>query len=158
MLAHSPEKWRLVFRRTFCSVRGATTQWWRKRIGTKSELSERERCGTDEVVHVSRDLGLSPPDLRTLANPGPGGANLLQRRMETLHLDPNELAQSDPFMLGDLQRLCTMCKSRGACALELEHASADVAWGEWREYCPNAVTLNELRIRSRMRFSPTVLK
>jgi hypothetical protein len=51
-----------------------------------------------------------------------------------------------------------MCKNRGACALELEHVSADVAWGEWREYCPNAVTLNELRIRARMRSSPTAFK
>jgi hypothetical protein len=125
------------------------------RFGTKSELSERERCGADEMP---RDPGLFASDLRALASHGPGAVDLLRRRMEALHLDPNELARSDPFLLSDLQRLCAMCKSRGACALELEHVSADVAWGEWREYCPNAVTLNELRILSRMRFNPTVFK
>jgi hypothetical protein len=155
MLEHLLERWRLGFRRNFYSVRGTILPLWLNRFGTKSELSEQERCGADEVA---RDLGLPASDLRAPANHGSGGANLLRRRMETLHLNPNELALSDPLMLADLQRLCTMCKSRGACALELEHVSADAAWGEWREYCPNAATLNELRIRSKMRFNPTVFK
>ena len=137
------------------SVWSAISQWWRSRFGTKSELSEQERCGADEVA---REPGLSASDLLALSSHGPGVDSLLRRRMETRHLDPNELAQSDPLLIGELQRLCAMCKSRGACVLELEHASADVAWGEWREYCPNAVTLNELRIRSRMRSNPTAFK
>jgi hypothetical protein len=155
MPEHFSEKWRRGFRGKFCSVRCAISQGWRNRFGTKSERSNQERRGAGEAA---RDPGLSASDLRALASHGPGVDSLLRRRMEALHLDPNELAQSDPFLLGDLQRLCAMCKSRRACALELEHVSADVAWGEWREYCPNAVTLNELRIRSRMRFNPTVFK
>jgi hypothetical protein len=144
------------------SLWGAISQWWCNRFETKSRRSEQECFGASEVA---RELGPSASGLLTLSSHEPDvdtsvGAegDLLRRRMEALHLDPNELAQSDPFLLSELQRLCAMCKNRGACALELEHVSADVAWGEWREYCPNAVTLNELRIRARMRSSPTAFK
>jgi hypothetical protein len=153
MPEHFSEKWKPGFHRKFCSLGGAIWQGWRNRFGTKS--SDQGCYGADEAA---REPGQSVSELGALASPGPREDNLLRRRMETLHVDPDELAQSDPLLLGKLQRLCAMCKSRGACALELEHASADVAWGEWREYCPNAVTLNELRIRSRMRYDPTVLK
>jgi hypothetical protein len=100
------------------------------------------------------DQGQSASDLHPPASNQPGGADLLRRRMETLHLDSRQLAQSDPLMVDGLQRLCTMCQSRGACALDLAHPSADAAWGEWREYCPNATKLNELRIRSAMQSKP----
>jgi hypothetical protein len=88
----------------------------------------------------------------------PDGADLLYRRMETLHLDWHQFAQFDPTTLTELQRLCIKCKSRGACALDLAHPSADAAWGEWREYCPNATKLNEMRVRRAMQFNPPFLK
>ena len=155
MPEHFSEKWRLGFPRKFCSIQRAISQWWRNRFGTKSEPSHHERRGADEAA---RDPALSASDLRALASHRREGDSLLRRRMESLRLDANELTWSDPFLLDDLQRLCATCKSQGACALELEHVSADVAWGKWREYCPNAVTLNELRVRSRMRFNPTAFK
>jgi hypothetical protein len=86
------------------------------------------------------------PDLGPPADPG----NLLRRRMETLHLDLAQLARCDPATANELQRLCTMCERRIACAVDLEHPSADAAWAEWRDYCPNATKLNELRIRQAM--------
>src|SRR5271169_560854 len=88
------------------SVRDAIAQWWRNRFGIQSELSELECCGADEVA---RDPGLSASDLLALSSHRPGVDSLLRRRMETLHLDPNELAQSDPLLVGELQRLCAMC-------------------------------------------------
>jgi hypothetical protein len=96
------------------------------------------------------DQGQPASDLRSLAGNQSEGADLLRCRMEALHIDPRQLAQSDPVMVDGLRRLCAMCQSRGACALDLAHPSADAAWGEWREYCPNAKKLNELRIRSAM--------
>jgi hypothetical protein len=87
------------------------------------------------------------------ASPMPASDNtdLLRLRMEILHIDGNELARSDPLRLHEFRRICANCASRGACAVDLAHPSADVGWGEWREYCPNAAKLNELRIRSMMR-------
>jgi hypothetical protein len=155
MPEHFSEKWRLGFDRKFRSIRETVSQWWRNGFATKSHPSRQERRGADEAAC---DSGLSASDLRALASHRREGDSLLRRRMESLHLDANELTWSDPFLLDDLQRLCAMCTSRGACALELEHVSADVAWGKWREYCPNAVTLNELRVRSRMRSNPTAFK
>jgi hypothetical protein len=155
MREHSSKKWSLAFRKTLRSVLGSVYQLWHNRLETKSELSVYRRNGPEEVA---RESARSTPDLRAPMSRGPREYNLLGRRLETLGIDPNELAQSDPLLLGELQKLCARCKSHGACALELEHASADAAWGEWREYCPNAVKLNELRIRSIPRHDPTVLK
>ena len=84
--------------------------------------------------------------------------NLLGRRLEALHLDLEELARSDPSLLSDLQRGCATCKSREVCALELAHPSPDAAWGAWREYCPNAIKLNELRVRQAMQSNPQFLR
>ena len=84
------------------------------------------------------------------ASPMPSSDNtdLLRLRMEVLHIDGNALARSDPLRLHEFRRICANCASRGACAVDLAHPSADVGWGEWREYCPNAAKLNELRIRA----------
>jgi hypothetical protein len=138
-------------------VCSAITQGWRTRIaGAESKLSKGASTGAGEIGPATRNVGLCASDF--CASDRSGGDGLLRRRMETLHLDPNELAQSDSLMFGDLRRLCMMCKSRGACALELARGSADPAWGEWREYCPNAATLNELRIRSKVRVDPISLR
>jgi hypothetical protein len=83
--------------------------------------------------------------------PTSDNADLLRLRMEMLHIDGNALARSDPLRLHEFRRICANCASRGACAVDLAHPSADVGWGEWREYCPNAAKLNELRIRAMMR-------
>jgi hypothetical protein len=97
--------------------------------------------------------GPSTPDLRPPPSNQTDPSNLLRRRMKTLHLDLAQLARCDSATASELQRLCMMCERRIACAIELEHPSADAAWAEWREYCPNASKLNELRIRQAMQSS-----
>jgi hypothetical protein len=68
--------------------------------------------------------------------------------MAALHLDPEELAGSEPTLLRELQRLSTMCESRGQCARDLDREfardCADLASQDWRDYCLNAATLNML--------------
>ena len=126
------------------SVFGAVARWWRRWTSTRSDLSELESCGADQIERMAQDLGLSASDLRSLVSHGPGGASLLRRRMAALHLDSDELARSEPATLRDLQRLCTMCTSRGRCARDFAQHSTDSDWQGWREYCPNAATLNML--------------
>jgi len=91
------------------------------------------------------------------ASPLPHSENidLLRHRFQTLHIDVSEFARSDPLVLSELHQICKRCISRGACSLDLERASADAAWGEWRDYCPSAAKLNDLRIRTIMRSYPT---
>jgi hypothetical protein len=104
-----------------------------------------------------RDVGrrADAAGIAVSSTPSSDKTDLLRLRMEILHIDGNELARSDPVRLGELGRICAKCADREACEVDLAHPSADVAWGEWRDYCPNAIKLNELRIRSKMRSSPT---
>jgi hypothetical protein len=63
--------------------------------------------------------------------------------MAALRIDPEHVGALDPFMLRDLQRLCTTCTSRKQCARDLANKS-DYVSPEWQDYCPNAATLNML--------------
>jgi hypothetical protein len=100
--------------------------------------------------------GRTGTDIAASPMPSSDSTDLLRLRMAILHIDGNELARSDPLRLGEFRRICANCASRGACAVDLAHPSADVGWGEWREYCPNAAKLNELRIRAMMRSGPAM--
>jgi hypothetical protein len=99
---------------------------------------------------------LSPgPASGVVADAGPSGkapdlprhsydASLLFRRMAALQIDRDELASDDPLLFRELQALCTLCRSKERCVLDLAQ-EGDEAWNrEWREYCLNATTLNAL--------------
>jgi hypothetical protein len=71
-------------------------------------------------------------------------ASLLFRRMAALQVDRNELASDDPLLFRELQALCTLCRSKERCLLDLAQESDEAGNREWREYCLNATTLNAL--------------
>jgi hypothetical protein len=110
--------------------------WWQKR----GALSELERRGS-EVGHIAQDLGVAPGKLRVLAAKRPDSAHLLYQRLALLQLDATRMAAADGATLRDLQRLCTACSSKGRCARDLADLSPTTGW---REYCPNARTLDAL--------------
>jgi hypothetical protein len=69
---------------------------------------------------------------------------LLLRRLAMLNIDQQELANDDPLLFRELQGLCTLCRSRERCVQDLARG-CDELWGQdWRDYCPNATTLNVL--------------
>ena len=108
----------------------------------RSSLSDLSHTGTAETARVAHDLGLSASELANLADRGPDAADLLPQRLSALHLDAKELGRTEPATLRDMQRLCTMCESKGRCAADLADPPADPAW---RQYCPNAATLDALK-------------
>src|SRR5580704_6235325 len=104
-------------------------EWWRNRgHGDVGDLEE---------SRIARELGLGVGELHELVRRGRNSANLLPRRMATLHLDADELARSDGLLLRDLQRVCAMCESKGRCMRDLGRDPNDPAW---EEYCPNEGT------------------
>ncbi len=127
---------------------GAVAEWWRRWTKARSDSSELESCGPGEVEHLAQDLGISASDLRLLASYGPDENELLLGRMTALGVDPDELARYEPATLRELQRLCTMCRTRGRCARDLTREEArdsgEPASRDWMDYCPNAVTLKML--------------
>jgi len=107
----------------------------------RSSESDFECCGEAEIERIARDVRMSVSELRALARKGPKAADLLQRRMAALDLDPAEVARLEPAAFRDLQRVCGMCKSHRRCARDFAH---DAPLPAWESYCPNAETLAAL--------------
>jgi len=77
-------------------------------------------------------------------HPGYADCWPLMRRMAVLRLDPDEIADDEPLLFCDLRSACMMCECRAGCEHDLASESADPAWQNWRDYCPNATTLTVL--------------
>lgn len=123
------------------TVLNSITDWvnnYRDSVGHGAGLA---RCDRDEVMQIAHDLGVSPGELRDLASKGPDAADLVQKMLRALGVDPNELANKDPLVMRDLQRLCTNCADKGRCAHELADGTAGA---HFHEFCPNAFTLDAL--------------
>ena len=112
----------------------AVRAFWRKRAA----FNELASCDALEVARVAQDLGISPADLRVLASRDKTAANLLDRRLEALRLDPTSI---DPALMRDLQRCCSSCGSKQLCAHELEDQPRAASWPK---YCPNEETIASL--------------
>ena len=116
-------------------------EWWRDWTGFNHAFSDMSCCAQDEVERIAKDVGVSAAELRKLAQLGTDGADLLLRRMAALHLDPKEVARTEPQTFHDLQRVCTMCDSHSQCAQDVARSSTDPGW---QDYCPNVATLKAL--------------
>jgi len=92
----------------------------------------------DEVERIASDLRMTASDLYAAARQGPGSAALLERRMTVLDLAPGEVLQNEPGVFRDLQRVCTLCRSKKQCVRDL---ARDPANAVWKDYCPNVGTL-----------------
>jgi hypothetical protein len=99
------------------------------------------RCSPDEVKQIADDLGVSAGELRDLMSKGPHAADLLQKLLVALKVDPKELSRAEPLVMRDLQRLCTTCGAKKRCARELAQGTAAE---HFHEFCPNAYTLDAL--------------
>ena len=116
----------------------AIWQWCRGLTDARYDLAV---CGEEGLERMAHDVGVSSDELRKLASYGAQSADLLLRRMETLDLDQNEVAQTERATFQDLQRVCTMCRCHKRCARDLARDPLDSAW---QDYCPNAQTLTAL--------------
>lgn len=117
-------------------------EWWRKHAAVQENLDGLDSMGPDELARIAQDIGISSSDLRALARHCSDAADLLERRIESLGLDAGRVAQNAPAQLRDMERLCTLCKSKGRCARDL---AADPSDPVWRQYCPNQETLVALQ-------------
>ena len=98
-------------------------------------------CDRDEVARIASDIGISPDELRALSSKGPGAADQVQKMLLALGVDPKVLANNDPLVMRDLQRLCSTCADKGRCSHELADGTAAA---HFHEFCPNAFTLDAL--------------
>jgi hypothetical protein len=111
---------------------------YRDAVGLRGELAN---CSPEEVASMARDVGVSAEELKIFVNKGPHAADELPRLLRALGVDPLKLASDDPQTMRDLQRLCVTCGEKDQCRHEL---AAGATAGRYREYCPNAMTLDAL--------------
>jgi hypothetical protein len=111
---------------------------YRNAIGFNNEFS---MCGPDEVMRMVKEIGVTPSQLHELVSKGPGNANLLKAMLVALHVDPKVLADMDPLIMRELKWLCITCSNKKRCEHELAKGTATE---HFREFCPNAVSLDEL--------------
>lgn len=123
------------------AVRGGVVGWWRRWRQRAAGLAELELLST-EAERVARDSGVGLSDLRVLAGKWPDAAHLAERRMATLGLDAAQVRETQPAVMRDLQRVCSLCANKRVCEHDLDSGAANAAW---REYCPNEGTLEALR-------------
>ncbi len=124
------------------ALTAAAARWWRNWKITRASLQQLDRCGADEVERIAHDVGVSVPQLRALAGKWPDAAEPLNRRLAALALDPADIRRSEPQVMPDLQRVCTLCTRGRECEHDLAENPTDPVW---REYCPNVMTLDALR-------------
>jgi hypothetical protein len=118
----------------------AMTAWWRNWRAARERLDELDGCGS-ELARIARDVGVAPAELYTIAAKRPDAADQLKRRLAALHVDPGALQRDDPLIMRDLERVCSVCGSKRRCQRDLARFPDEAAW---REYCPNAMTLDAL--------------
>jgi len=105
------------------------------------ELSELRQMDTANFDRIASDLRVSPSVLDMLARQGPHAADELPRLLKSLGIDEADLARSQPLVLRDMQRVCTVCASKRQCDRDLAAGSSDV---HYEEYCLNAPTIDSL--------------
>ena len=111
---------------------------YRKAIGFNNEFG---MCGSDEVMRMAKDIGVTPSQLQELVRKGPDSANLLKRMLVALHVDPKIIADMDPLVMREMQWLCITCNNKKRCEHELAKGTATK---HFHEFCPNAVSIDEL--------------
>jgi len=114
-------------------------EWWRHWRERNGVLAALDQCGRTEVERMARDVGLGGNDLRVLAGKWPDGATLLERRIEMLGLDRASAGLREPQVMRDLQRVCSICNNKRACAHDLDRRPGSAVW---QDYCPNANTFD----------------
>jgi hypothetical protein len=120
---------------------GRVRDWWRRQ-------EQLNALGNNEMGRVAADLHISTDTLRDLVTRGPEAVNLLYERMQALGISKADVDGAAQGVMRDLQRTCACCNEKGVCEKDLTDRPDDPVW---KNYCPNAVTLeslSELKARS----------
>ena len=111
---------------------------YRQAIGLRNEMAN---CTPEQVAAIARDMGLTSEELLSITAKGPHAADELPRLLRALGVDPDRLASHDPGTMRDLQRICVTCGHKGQCQHDLAKGTAA---SRYRDYCPNAISLDAL--------------
>ncbi|MBN8990740.1 MAG: hypothetical protein J0H42_21050 [Rhizobiales bacterium] len=107
----------------------------------RRELTEIREMDAVNFDHIASDLRISSADLDALVRRGPHAADELPKMLRALGIDQADLARTEPLVLRDMERVCSLCSHKRQCGHEL---AAGTAAAHYEEYCANAPTINGL--------------
>ena len=122
-------------------VLDAVAGWINKYRHATGLHDEFGHCSPEDVRQIAKDLGVPASELRKLAAKAPGAADMIKKMLIALRVDPHVLVNTNLAVMRDLQRLCVVCSQKGRCEHELAKGTASE---HFREFCPNAFTLDAL--------------
>lgn len=111
---------------------------WREVAASARELAGLRQTMAD----IARDLGFSPTELQILAAKGANAAKELPCLLESLRISIQTIAEKDPMVLRDLQRVCSICDHKRRCGRNI---AAGMLAENYDRYCPNAETVNAIK-------------
>ena len=110
-------------------------------LNHRRELNELRQLNTASFNQIAGDLRVSATDLNELVRQGPHAADELPKLLEVLGIDEAALARTEPLVLRDMERVCTLCGHKRQCNREL---AAGTSPGHYHQYCLNASTIDSL--------------
>jgi len=123
------------------AVNAAIAVWIMKYRYAAGMRDAKMKCKPEDVAQTARELGIQPSELASLTNKGVQSIALLEKMLRALGVEPGQLASANPLIMQDLTRLCITCVAKGRCERDLAAGSAA---DNFRDYCPNAYTLDKL--------------
>ena len=107
----------------------------------RRELKEMREMDAASFDRIAGELRMSSTDLEALVRRGPHAADELPKMLAALGVDQDSLARSEPLVLRDMERVCTLCRHKRQCDREL---AAGTAAEHYETYCLNASTIDGL--------------
>ena len=107
----------------------------------RRELNEVRRMNRSEFDLIAQDLRVSPDDLDRLIAAGPHSADEMPKMLEALGIDLENLVRTEPLLVRDMQRVCSLCRDKAHCHGDF---AAGTAVEHYKEYCPNAPSIDAL--------------
>ena len=107
----------------------------------RRELSEIRQMDRSDFDRIASELQVSPGELDTLVRRGPHAADELPKLLKALGIDPTGLARTEPLVLRDMERVCSLCHHKRECDRDL---AAGTSASHYEGYCLNAPTIDAL--------------
>jgi len=107
----------------------------------RRELNEMRQMDRSDFDRIASDLRVSPGELDTLVRQGPHAADELPKLLRALGIDQADLVRTEPLVLRDMERVCTLCHHKRQCDRDL---AAGISAEQYEGYCPNAPTIDGL--------------
>src|SRR5499426_688665 len=81
----------------------------------RRELREIRRMNRTDFELIARDLRVSPDDLERLVAAGRQSADEMPKMLGALGIDVADLARTEPLLVRDMQRVCSLCRDKAHC-------------------------------------------